>query len=99
MIHWKFNHYAAILEKRNDRYLIADGIFNHPRWMSLEAIQEEASGFFMVPADKLPASWKQVDSVNANTISGCCMGNNDVDDSEDEGENIAPTVCPEDEEL
>jgi hypothetical protein len=52
VVHWKENHYAALLEQKNGAYLVMDPTFGKPRWLSADAIQEEASGFFLVPKDK-----------------------------------------------
>lgn len=53
VIHWKLNHYGAVLEHKDGKYLIEDLTFNtlygRKLWVSDKAIAEEASGYFLVP--------------------------------------------------
>jgi hypothetical protein len=59
VVHWKENHYAAILAQRDDNYQVIDSVLgNNPRWLKLADIREEATGQFIVSRDKLPNGWR-----------------------------------------
>ena len=48
---WKVGHYAAIVDRRNDgRYLVQDTTFGGDILVSPSTLDEEASGYFLVPA-------------------------------------------------
>ncbi len=50
VVHWRQNHYAAILAQQDDLYLVSDPTFGRERWMPAEVINQEASGEFLIPA-------------------------------------------------
>lgn len=58
VVHWKLNHYAAITEEKDGRYLVEDPTFEGPVWMDAATIEAESSGDYLLPKDKIPASWK-----------------------------------------
>ncbi|HEV2211014.1 MAG TPA: RHS repeat-associated core domain-containing protein [Verrucomicrobiae bacterium] len=70
IIHWKQDHYAAILNKRGDMYLVADPTFGRQRWLGATDIAEEATGEFIVPKDKLPADWQLLTAAETTKIYG-----------------------------
>ena len=70
VVHWKENHYAAIVEQKNDKYLVEDPTFQMKRWLTADAINHEASGQFLVPAEKRPASWRKLDDNESGQIFG-----------------------------
>ena len=49
VVHWRQNHYAAILQKMDDNYLVSDPTFGTSKWLPREVIDEEASGVFLIP--------------------------------------------------
>ncbi len=70
VVHWKVNHYAAIVGKANGRYQIKDPTFGRDLWMSADAINAESSGYFMVSADLLGYGWRAADSMAAESVRG-----------------------------
>jgi tetratricopeptide (TPR) repeat protein len=62
VVHWKECHYAAIVGKRNGAYKVIDPTFGRPQWLTAEAINENASGYFLVPTNSVPADWTTVSS-------------------------------------
>lgn len=77
VVHWKLNHYGALLESRDGRYLFADPTFGTSAWIGAEAIAEESDGYFLVPAGPLPPGWTKVTEAEAGKIWGrgdCAMG-------------------------
>jgi len=70
VVHWRIEHYAAIIEQRGDRILIQDYTFPMSLWVSQQALDEESSGYFLVPAGKLPAGWRPVSEAEGQTVWG-----------------------------
>lgn len=70
VIHWRVGHYAALIKKTGDHYLTEDPTFEGQTWHSLNALEEEASGYFLVPSGELPPGWSRVNSEEARTIFG-----------------------------
>ena len=70
MVHWKEDHYAAIVELKSGFYKVLDPTFGDIRWLKPEEIQEETTGYFMVPRAKLPASWRVVPASETDRIFG-----------------------------
>jgi len=84
VVHWRQNHYAAILDRQGDAYLVSDPTFGHQKWLTAEVINEEASGDFLVPANVATNGWTQVARNEAATIHGMGLPNN-IDDAKDKG--------------
>jgi ABC-type bacteriocin/lantibiotic exporter with double-glycine peptidase domain len=56
VVHWGLGHYAAIVDKIDDRYLVEDSTFGDNVQMTSATLDEEASGYFLIPAGPLPRS-------------------------------------------
>jgi RHS repeat-associated protein len=92
VVHWKENHYAAIVAEKAGSYRVLDPTFGEPRWLTAEQIEEEASGEFLVPKDKLSANWKPLTVAQTDRIFGrgyatginnnndCCQNGSGGDD-------------------
>jgi RHS repeat-associated protein len=59
VVHWKQGHFSALTKMDNGRYLVEDGTFSQG-WVTPKALDEEASGYFLVPAGPLSAGWDAV---------------------------------------
>ena len=74
VIHWKLNHYGVIVKEQQDRYLVRDttltGIYSPEFWISKGALDEEASGYFLIPDGPLPAGWRSVSAKEGWQIFG-----------------------------
>jgi RHS repeat-associated protein len=70
VIHWKVGHYAALLRKEGERYLSQDPTFENETWHSLQALENEASGYFLVPPGPLPDGWAAVTTREAGEVFG-----------------------------
>lgn len=102
VVHWRLNHYAAIVEKKGNFYRVEDPTFEHVNWIDAETIAAEAGGEFLIPKSKVPAGWVEISSVECNSIYGKGYPNlfDDSDDDgpddgcgDDEGDN-QDTQCP-----
>lgn len=75
IINWKLSHYAAIV-RRTERgtYEVKDPTFGGDLDISERAIDEEASGFFLVPADANPRAarlpWRDATPSEADRVYG-----------------------------
>ena len=70
VVNWKVGHFAAILRREGDKYLVADPTFGEQLWVSAETIDAEASGYFLIPVGKLPGGWKAVTRSEGSRIWG-----------------------------
>jgi len=70
VIHWKVGHFAALTKPMQIGYLTQDLTFGIDTLIGLDALDSEASGYFLVPAGKLPTGWRSVSSAEAKTIFG-----------------------------
>ncbi len=70
VVHWKLGHYAALLEEKNGMIRSQDTAFMNEIWISEKALNEESSGYFLVPGGGLPAGWSPVNMDEAATIWG-----------------------------
>ncbi|HTI68674.1 MAG TPA: hypothetical protein VMF06_01815, partial [Candidatus Limnocylindria bacterium] len=71
LVHWKQDHYAAILEHAGDRCLVSDPTFSEkPHWVSDATIEEESSGFFLVPEKRIAPSHRRVTRADASQVRG-----------------------------
>jgi len=80
VVHWKVGHYAAMVRQQGDRYLLEDPTFGNTVWPTKEALEEETSGYFLIPPGKLPQGWRGVDADEGGRIWGKGQtSNNDPD--------------------
>ena len=70
VVHWKVGHYGALIRELNGKYLLEDPTFGNHTWLSAEALDAEASGFFLIPAQTLPSGWSTADATEASAIYG-----------------------------
>ena len=81
VVHWKINHYAAIVGEEKGRYHVKDATFGNDLWISKDALESETSNYFLIPqqAAKQPG-WTTVAQTEARKVFG--MGNTtSADDS------------------
>jgi len=70
VVHWKSNHYAALLEQQGDRLHIKDPTFGGDLWVSRKSLEQEASGYMLIPEGKLTQGYAPVTLVEAGKIYG-----------------------------
>ncbi|WP_349963057.1 RHS repeat-associated core domain-containing protein [Rhizobium sp. ZPR3] len=78
VVHWKVGHFAAIVGKANGRYHVQDAVFpNADIWVTPDALNAEASGYFLVPSSEVAdAGWQPLSSSEAAIIRGKGPTNN-----------------------
>lgn len=70
VVHWKVGHYAALLRRDGDRFLVKDHTFQSSLWMSASALEAESSGYFLIPPGPLPAGWRPVSQSESQNVRG-----------------------------
>jgi RHS repeat-associated protein len=70
VVHFKVDHFAALIRREGGRYLLEDPTFKNDAWVTANALEDEASGYFLVPPGELPEGWRSVESAEAETIWG-----------------------------
>ena len=70
VINWKVGHYAALTAAEGGAYLSQDSTFGVNNVVTREAIDAEASGYFLVRTGALPAGWRPVSPDEAKLVFG-----------------------------
>jgi len=70
VIHWKLGHYAALLQQDGNRLLIQDSTFLSSAWVTTSALNQESSGYFLIPPGPLPAGWRLIPQQESESIWG-----------------------------
>lgn len=70
VVHWKAGHYAALVRRVGDRYLLEDPTFGNSVWATRQALEAETSGYFLVPPGDLPPGWRAVEPAEGATVWG-----------------------------
>src|SRR5262249_48131759 len=70
IVHWKFGHYSAIVGEVNGKFHIQDPAFQRDLWVTRDAINNEASGYFLAPTQIELAELRQVDIPEASQVRG-----------------------------
>jgi RHS repeat-associated protein len=70
VMHWKVGHYAAIVGRPDGRYQVEDATFGESIRITAQTVDEEASGYFLVPSGPLPAGWRAVGKAEGDAVWG-----------------------------
>ena len=71
VIHWKLGHYAALVGMRDGKYEVHDTTFGSGQYMvSAETLDQETSGYFLVPLGKLAPGWTSVGTSEGSKVFG-----------------------------
>jgi RHS repeat-associated protein len=88
VVHWRSEHYAAITETNEGRYLVEDPTFQRSVWMTPEAIARESSGFFVVPQDRVEPGWIAANETDASSTFGKGAPSQSETDTQGGDENV-----------
>jgi RHS repeat-associated protein len=72
LVHFKTDHFSAVLEESGNRYRLRDVIFGGDAWVTREALLEESSGYFLVGDGDLGDGWRSVTNAEGAAIIGHC---------------------------
>jgi RHS repeat-associated protein len=70
VVHWKVGHYAALIRREGDRYLLEDPTFQNDTWATGQALEAETSGYFLIPPGPLPVGWRPLGSKEGESVWG-----------------------------
>lgn len=70
VVNWKVGHFAAITKVANGKFLSQDPTFTDDVWVTADALDEESSGYYLVPAGRLPEGWKSVSAAEGRKVWG-----------------------------
>jgi len=96
VVHWKAGHFAALVAERNGRYLLQDPTFGNDLWVSRRALDEEASGYALIPIGPLAAGWRPVTDTEGTEVWGkgfVSSGNNQNQGSNQKTQGGKPSCC------
>ncbi len=68
VVHWKVGHYAALIREQDGWYLLEDPTFGTGEWATKQALEEETSGYFLIPPGALPRGWRSVDAKEGGSV-------------------------------
>jgi RHS repeat-associated protein len=70
VINWRVGHYAALTGQRNGKFVAQDPTFRDQAFLSQQAIDQEQSGYYLVPAGELPTGWQPVSENEGKKVWG-----------------------------
>lgn len=71
VLHWKLDHFAALLGQQDGRYLVQDATFNGAEmWITEKALEAETDGYYLIRSGPLPEGWTAVSDEQAAQIWG-----------------------------
>jgi YD repeat-containing protein len=73
VIHLKQGHFAALIREENGRFLLDDPLLGGEVWMSRKALEEEASGYLLIPQAPLKAKWRKANPNEGDNVRGKCV--------------------------
>lgn len=96
VVHWKVGHFGALVRESDGRFRLQDPTFRNDVWLSEDALDREASGYFLVPAGALPSGWTRATAEEAADVygRGYTTGFDDGDSGpDDDGAGGGPAPC------
>src|SRR6266404_1682270 len=82
VVHWRQNHYAAIVAEEAGLYRVADPTFGESKWLDGETINAEASGYFMVAKANVPEGWQTPTEAELMAVHGQGAPNHITDEND-----------------
>jgi RHS repeat-associated protein len=75
IVHLKQGHFSALVKQDGEHYMLADPAFaGEEFWISRAALQEESSGYALIPPGPLPEGWRAAGAREVASIRGKCFG-------------------------
>jgi YD repeat-containing protein len=70
VVHWKVGHFAAILAQKGGRFHIQDPTFGTDLWVTRDAIDSEASGYFLLAENDSNIAWRAARPDEMSSVRG-----------------------------
>lgn len=68
VVHLNVSHYVAVVERQPGRYRVIDR--GQSYWMSADTLQQESSGFALIPTNQPSVGWRIATVEEAHAVSG-----------------------------
>jgi RHS repeat-associated protein len=94
IMHLKLDHFSAIVQEAEGRYLVRDLIVGGSVWVTREALLQESSGYFLIPTGPLKEGWRPVTPSDAEHVIGHCAPGYPDDEDPCPGPPAGPPSCP-----
>ena len=73
VMHLNEGHFATVVEHTDGRYKLDDPLLGGEVWMSQEALEEAASGYFLIEQGPVPAGHRKMKREDVDGIRGKCV--------------------------
>lgn len=70
VVNWKVGHFAALTKETSGKFLSQDPTFTDDFWVTAKALDEESSGYYLIPQGDLPPGWQSVGANEAQNVWG-----------------------------
>lgn len=72
VVHWRVNHYAAVVGFSNGLYHVEDPTFGSigGLWITPQALAHESDGYYLIPANDAASGWASVSHAKAKAVYG-----------------------------
>ena len=70
VINWRVGHYAALVQEKDGKFRAQDPTFGDDTLVSQRTIDEEQSGYYLVPTGDLPSGWNRVSEAEGKKVWG-----------------------------
>jgi len=92
VVNWKVGHFGALTKEVDDKFLCQDPTFTDDVWVTSKALDEEGSGYYLVPSSQLPPGWQPVGPEEGAKVWG---KGNAAANSKPAPPGVAPTIKPD----
>ncbi len=70
VVHWKVGHFGALVREQSGSFLLKDPTFGNETWLTPQALDQESTGYFLVPAGGLPSGWTRATTAETANLYG-----------------------------
>jgi RHS repeat-associated protein len=70
VVHWKQDHYAAIIAMQDNFLRVVDPTFGGARWIDKSVVEAETSGALLVTPEQVQPSWRRLTVAETAAIHG-----------------------------
>ena len=70
VLHLRSGHFAAVVKESNGRFLLQDPTFGDDLWITRAALEDEWSGYALIPGTSQPAGYRAVLEPEAQKVMG-----------------------------
>lgn len=95
VMHFKCLHFGALVKQEGgDHFMVKDPTFGNDTWLTIGAVEDESSGYFLIPEGPLPDGCSAVSDEEAGTLFGRGHSGSGDLGCTNCGNQQVPTSCP-----